>query len=144
MAHFEKKRLLEKERSFKDDPLVVEKTNEPAFFWLEPGVGVILIGSLLERDKLKRSLSWLIALGGGTYLASVKNPLAKASALALATYACIPFGETRYVRFLFGMASVMRLLRVVEVLIDPKYFEDRGAMYTIKFCFLYVSSLFLR
>lgn len=134
-----RKRLLEKERSFKDDPLVVAKTREPGFFWLEPGVGVILLGTILERTKFKRIMIWMAALGGGTFLASQRGRFAKIIALSSVAFSCIPFGETRYVRFLFGMASVMRLLRVIEVLMDPVYFEQRGAMYTIKFCFLFVS-----
>jgi hypothetical protein len=133
------KHIVERELSYKEDPRVIGKTREPAFFWLEPGVGVILIGALLEPDKFKQLVTWLFSLGGGIWLSSCKGKPAKALSLALVLSSLRPFGDTRYVRFLLGMATVMRVLRVIEVLNNPADFEARGAMYTIKFCFLYVS-----
>ena len=134
---------LEKTLSYKECPRVVEKTREPAFFWLEPGVGVILLGTLVEPDKFKDIIRWVFSLTGGIWLASVKGRPAKALSLALVLSALRPFGETRYIRFLFGMATVMRVLRVIEAVNSPQAFEERGAMYTIKYSYLFVSRLLI-
>ena len=39
------------------------------------------------------------------------------------------------------MATVMRVLRVIEINLDPRFFEARGPLYTVKFAFLYVRQL---
>jgi len=132
-----KKKPLESQTSFMDDPRVVQTAKEPAFFWLEPGIGVILAGSLLEADKHHQILTWLVSLGGGIYLSSKRSRLARLFSLGLVLFSLRPFGDGKYFRFLFGMATVMRVLRVIEVLNDPEHFATRGDMYTIKYCFLY-------
>jgi hypothetical protein len=130
-----------REPSFRaeDDTKIVHKTRETAFFFLEPGAGVVFLGGLLEPDKIKDTFIWLASLCGGTALCMAPSTAAKALSVALIGVAVRPFGNTAYVRFFFGMAAVMRAFRVVEVLLDPKFFEERGVMYTMKFCFLYVS-----
>ena len=131
--------MLPKQASFKEDPRVAEKANDPKFFWSEPGVGVILLGALFEPDKFKELLFWILSLGGGIWLSSFKGRGAKGISLSLVLASLKPFGDGRYIRFLFGMATVMRVLLVLEVLLNAEFFEQRGAMYTTKFCFLFVS-----
>ena len=41
------------------------------------------------------------------------------------------------VRFVYSLATLMRVLRVVEAIVDADHFEPRGVLYTVKFCFLY-------
>jgi hypothetical protein len=130
---------LEKSTSFKNDPRVVEKTNELMFFCSEPGAGIIFLGFLLEPHRSKDMIIWLLSLGSGCALSSQKPLLAKIGAFLLGAYALRPPGDGKYIRFFFGMATVMRFLRLCEVLLSPKYFEERGLMFTTKFCFLYVS-----
>jgi len=49
----------------------------------------------------------------------------------------LPPGETSTVRFIYGMAAIMRLLRSVEMLWSPSFFESRSMSFAIKFAFLY-------
>jgi len=123
------------------DPRLIDKTREPAFFLLEPGAGVISVGLLLEPDKIKQLAAWLVSLTCGTALCSQRSIIAKAASVVAVGYALVPFGSGTYLRFMFGMATVMRALRVIEVLQNPSFFEERGAMYTTKFCYLYVRCL---
>lgn len=93
----------------------------------------------MEPTKAKEMVAWGVSLGSGVFLSSQCGLLFKLLSMALVLASLKPFGETKYIRFAVGMATVMRVLRVCEALLNPKFFEKRGAMYTIKFAFLYVS-----
>ncbi|KAH9258388.1 hypothetical protein BASA81_003437 [Batrachochytrium salamandrivorans] len=101
------------------------------------------MGVVLDPNTYKHTALWGVVLGTGVGLSSQKPALLKLLALGLTVSSLVPFSDHKFVRFTVGMATVMRFLRVCEVLMDPQYFEQRGAMYTLKFAFLYVSALLL-
>ena len=130
--------MIRKQSSFIDSPGVVELTKKPLFFFGEPGAGVILLGYLVEPDKLKNLIIWTVSLGAAVTMPLSKSRPIQLLSLPLAAVAAYPFGDSKYIKFIFGMSTTMRILRIFEILLHPEYFQARGTHYTLKFVFLYV------
>lgn len=121
-----------------DDPFVESKTREPLFFSMEPGLGMILLGLCLERAYWKDVFVWGLSLGTGSAFGCHPNKWIKALSLCSAVYALRSFGTSELGQFVFRMATVMRVLRIIEVVKDrQEFFEKKGTAYTMKFAFLY-------
>jgi hypothetical protein len=121
-----------------DDKFLVDMTNDDRFFYFEPGLGIVLLGIVLEPQAWKRLIFWAIFTSGGTALISRKDIISKTlSFISVLLALLFAPGNHRLVRFTFKMATLMRLLRVIEALFEPEYFEQRGAKFSVKFAFLY-------
>jgi len=99
---------------------------------------VLALGVLMEPRNTKRFLMWFATLYTGITLVAMKGKVGKAMGfLNCVSMALLPPGDGAVVRFIYGMASVMRVLRATEMLWTPSFFEERGVAFSLKFAFLY-------